>query len=104
MDQVWHTAVLQVTLYVTIRKFATTTKLFWYLEAYWLIGAGELSEGYVARVQARNKYGWSRLSPAAELDAAPLAYAAAPHPAALAVAVAALAALVLCVAAAVFYS
>ncbi|XP_049872297.1 proto-oncogene tyrosine-protein kinase ROS isoform X2 [Pectinophora gossypiella] len=73
-------------------------------ETYWLIGAGEVSEGYVARVQAKNSYGWGALSAAAELDAAPLAYAARPHPAALAVAVAALAALVLTVAAAVFYT
>lgn len=63
-----------------------------------------MSEGYVARVQARNSYGWGSLSPGAELNASPLAHAARPHPAALAVAVAALAALVLAVGAAVFYS
>ncbi|KAL0880126.1 hypothetical protein ABMA27_002609 [Loxostege sticticalis] len=73
-------------------------------ETYWLIGAGEVSEGYVARVQARNSYGWGPLSAGAELNAAPLAHAARPHPAALAVAVAALAALVLAVGAAVFYT
>ncbi|KAJ2951162.1 hypothetical protein O0L34_g5554 [Tuta absoluta] len=73
-------------------------------DAYWLIGPGEVSEGYVARVQARNSYGWGSLSTAAVLDAAPLALAARPHPAVLAVAVAALGVLVTAVAAAVFYT
>ncbi|KAI5646079.1 protein tyrosine kinase domain-containing protein [Phthorimaea operculella] len=73
-------------------------------DTYWLIGPGEVSEGYVARVQARNSYGWGALSPASVLDAAPLALAVRPHPAVLAVAVAALGVLVTAVAAAVFYT
>ncbi|XP_045769581.1 proto-oncogene tyrosine-protein kinase ROS isoform X2 [Maniola jurtina] len=71
-------------------------------ETYWLISEGAVSEGYVARVQARNSYGWGPLSAAGVLHAP--AHAAKPHPAALAVAVAALAMLVLGVAAAVFYT
>ncbi|XP_026748879.2 proto-oncogene tyrosine-protein kinase ROS isoform X1 [Galleria mellonella] len=73
-------------------------------ESYWLIGAGEVSEGYVVRVQARNSYGWGPLSAAAELQAAPLALAPRPHPAMLALAVAALAALLVAVAAALLYT
>ncbi|KAM3965054.1 LOW QUALITY PROTEIN: receptor protein-tyrosine kinase sevenless [Aphomia sociella] len=73
-------------------------------ESYWLIGAGEVSEGYLVRVQARNSYGWGALSPAAELQAAPLALAPRSHPVALALAVIALAALVSGVAAAVVYT
>ncbi|CAH2209522.1 jg6464, partial [Pararge aegeria aegeria] len=69
---------------------------------YWLISSGAVSEGYVARVQARNRYGWGALSAAGVLHAPALA--ATPHPAALAVTVAALAMLVLGVAAAVFYT
>ncbi|XP_039755125.1 proto-oncogene tyrosine-protein kinase ROS isoform X1 [Pararge aegeria] len=71
-------------------------------ETYWLISSGAVSEGYVARVQARNRYGWGALSAAGVLHAPALA--ATPHPAALAVTVAALAMLVLGVAAAVFYT
>ncbi|RVE41944.1 hypothetical protein evm_013412 [Chilo suppressalis] len=63
-------------------------------DTYWLIGAGQVSEGYVARVQARNSYGWGQLSGAAELRAA-RAQATRPHHAALAVAGAALAVLLL---------
>ncbi|XP_063534702.1 proto-oncogene tyrosine-protein kinase ROS [Cydia strobilella] len=73
-------------------------------DTYWIIGLGKVSEGYSAMVQAHNRYGWGALSPAAELDAAPLAAAMRPHPVALAVAVAALAALALAVAACVFYT
>ncbi|CAK1585368.1 unnamed protein product [Parnassius mnemosyne] len=59
-------------------------------ETYWLIGAGEVSQGYVARVQARNEYGWGALSAGAALSGAELARA---HPFALAAALAALAAI-----------
>ncbi|XP_072932674.1 proto-oncogene tyrosine-protein kinase ROS [Epargyreus clarus] len=72
-------------------------------ETYWLIGAGEVSQGYAAVVQARNSYGWGPASAAAQLDAVQLA-AARPPAAALALAGAALALLVLGVAAAVFYT
>ncbi|CAH0683153.1 unnamed protein product [Spodoptera exigua] len=82
-------------------------------ETFWLLssegagaggGAGAgAGAGWVARVQARNAYGWGALSPAADLDAA----AAAPQrPPAAALALALLAALaaLLAVAAAVFYA
>lgn len=72
------------------------------LETYWLISGGTVGPGWVARVQARNAYGWGALSPPSALDAAGLA----PHQppaAALALALLALLALLLAVAAAVFY-
>ncbi|CAH2047113.1 unnamed protein product, partial [Iphiclides podalirius] len=64
-------------------------------ESYWLIGAGEVSDGYVARVQARNEYGWGALSVGAEITGAPLAPPLRLHPAAIAAAAAALAAIAL---------
>ncbi|XP_050679139.1 proto-oncogene tyrosine-protein kinase ROS-like isoform X2 [Leptidea sinapis] len=73
-------------------------------ETYWLIGAGEVSEGFVARVQARNRYGWGALSAESELDAAPLAHAVRPHPIALTLALSGLAAVVLAVLAALLYT
>ncbi|XP_068617317.1 proto-oncogene tyrosine-protein kinase ROS [Battus philenor] len=73
-------------------------------ETYWLIGVGEVPEGYVAQVQARNKYGWGSLSVGAEISGAPLAAGLKPHPAALVAAVAALAALAVAAPAALLYT
>ncbi|XP_014362622.2 proto-oncogene tyrosine-protein kinase ROS isoform X1 [Papilio machaon] len=73
-------------------------------ESYWLIGAGEVSAGYVAHVQARNQHGWGALSAGAVLSGAPLAAAPRPHPAALAAALAAIAALALAVPALLLYT
>ncbi|KAJ8716622.1 hypothetical protein PYW07_003249 [Mythimna separata] len=79
-------------------------------ETYWLLsgggggsGGGGVGAGWVARVQARNAYGWGALSPPAELDAAALAPAR-PPAAALALALLAALAALLAVAAAVFYA
>ncbi|CAK1555335.1 unnamed protein product [Leptosia nina] len=72
--------------------------------SYWLIASDDIGAGYVARVQARNSYGWGALSPASELLAAPLVHAARPHPAALALAVITLTGIVLAAALALFFT
>ena len=77
-----------------------------HVDTYWLLSGGGsgggVGAGWVARVQARNAYGWGALSPPAELDAAALAPAR-PPAAALALALLAALAVLLAVAAAVFY-
>lgn len=101
---VYRSSRVQVSIFIFIIHQSPLVWKWNFADTYWLIGSGEVSQGYVARVQARNAYGWGPLSAAAELDAAPLALAGRPHPVALAVAVAVLAVLVLAVAAAVFIS
>lgn len=72
-------------------------------ETFWLLSSEGAGAGWVARVQARNAYGWGPLSAGAELDAAAAAPAR-PPAAALALALLAALAALLAVAAAVFYA
>ncbi|XP_053604338.1 proto-oncogene tyrosine-protein kinase ROS isoform X2 [Plodia interpunctella] len=73
-------------------------------ETYWLIGPGEVSEGYMARVQAHNIHGWGALSAAQRLDAAPLSPAPSARPGASVAAIAALAAAVVVITATILYT